>query len=52
MLVSPILHTAFGATAGCRYEISCSEYTIQSLKTKGLLHGGKAGVQRILTCHP
>ncbi len=50
MLVSPLLHTAFGATAGCRYELSCSEYAIQSCQTYGFLQGSKASVRRILSC--
>ncbi len=51
-LVSPMLHTAFGPTAGCRYEFSCSEYTIRALQRLGLIRGGAEGIRRIFSCHP
>ncbi|MEK7583124.1 MAG: membrane protein insertion efficiency factor YidD [Patescibacteria group bacterium] len=51
-MISPLLHTAFGPTGGCRYELSCSEYSIRSLRRLGLVDGGVASVRRLLTCHP
>ena len=50
-LISPLVHTAFGPTAGCRYEISCSEYAILSIRRYGIVKGGVLGVRRILTCY-
>ena len=38
--------------ATCRFEPTCSHYTIESLKKHGLLKGGWLAVKRILSCHP
>tara|TARA_Y100000816_G_scaffold281736_1_gene256585 strand:- start:713 stop:952 length:240 start_codon:yes stop_codon:yes gene_type:complete len=45
-LISPL----FGNS--CRYFPSCSEYSIESLKTYGLFKGLLLSVKRILSCHP
>ena len=45
-LISPFLgHT-------CRYLPTCSEYSIESLKTFGLFKGSFLSIKRILSCHP
>ena len=36
----------------CRYLPTCSEYSIESLKTFGLFKGTFLGLKRILSCHP
>ncbi|KAB1157710.1 membrane protein insertion efficiency factor YidD [Flavobacterium luteum] len=38
--------------ATCRFEPTCSNYTIEALKTHGLFYGGYLAVKRILSCHP
>ena len=45
-LISPL------TPATCRYQPTCSHYTIEALKTHGLLHGGKLAIKRIFSCHP
>ena len=45
-LVSPLL----GNT--CRYLPTCSDYSIEALKTYGLVKGIFMSTKRILTCHP
>ena len=45
-LISPILGNS------CRYLPTCSEYSIDALKTYGLLKGILLSLKRILTCHP
>ena len=45
-LISPL----FGNS--CRYLPSCSEYSIEALKTYGLLKGLYLSLKRILSCHP
>ena len=45
-LISPL----FGNS--CRYFPSCSEYSIEALKTYGLLKGLYLSLKRILSCHP
>ena len=46
MVISPYL------TPSCRYLPTCSEYTIECLKTYGLIKGMSKSTKRILSCHP
>ena len=36
----------------CRYEPTCSHYTLEALKVHGLFKGGFLGIKRIMSCHP
>ena len=45
-LLSPLLGNS------CRYFPSCSDYSIQSLKTFGFFKGLYLSLKRILSCHP
>jgi len=36
----------------CRYEPSCSQYTIEALKKRGLIVGLWLSLKRIFSCHP
>ena len=36
----------------CRFEPSCSEYTLQSIDKYGVIKGVALGAQRISKCHP
>ena len=45
-LISPLLGHS------CRYLPTCSEYSIEALKTYGLFKGILLILKRILTCHP
>jgi putative membrane protein insertion efficiency factor len=46
LLVSPIL------PANCRYQPTCSHYTVEALKKYGIFKGGWLGIKRISRCHP
>ena len=46
MIISPYL------TPSCRYLPTCSDYTIECLKTYGLIKGIAKSTKRILSCHP
>jgi putative membrane protein insertion efficiency factor len=46
IVISPYL------TPSCRYLPTCSEYTIDCLKTYGLIKGITKSIKRILSCHP
>ena len=45
-----ILSPLFGHT--CRYMPTCSEYSIEALKTFGFFKGIFMSTKRILSCHP
>jgi putative membrane protein insertion efficiency factor len=45
-LISPLLGNS------CRYLPTCSEYSIDALKTYGFLRGVFLSIKRILSCHP
>tara|TARA_B100000287_G_scaffold192221_1_gene181387 strand:- start:3 stop:254 length:252 start_codon:yes stop_codon:yes gene_type:complete len=45
-LISPMLGNS------CRYLPTCSEYSIEALKTYGLIKGILMSLKRILSCHP
>ena len=45
-LISPLLGHS------CRYLPTCSEYSIEALKTYGLFKGSFLSLKRILSCHP
>ena len=45
-LVSPLLGNS------CRYLPTCSEYSIEALKTFGFFKGLFLSIKRILSCHP
>ena len=38
--------------ANCRYQPTCSQYTIQAIEKYGVLSGIVRGAWRILRCHP
>ena len=45
-VISPLLGQS------CRYLPTCSEYSIECLKTHGLAKGTFLSLKRILSCHP
>ena len=45
-LISPL----FPST--CRYDPTCSHYSVEALKTHGLFRGGWLSIKRIFSCHP
>ena len=45
-LISPLLGHS------CRYLPTCSEYSIEALRTFGFLKGLLISLKRILSCHP
>ena len=45
-LISPLIGHS------CRYMPTCSEYSIEALKTFGFIRGTFISLKRILSCHP
>ena len=45
-LISPLIGPS------CRYLPTCSEYTIEALKTYGFIKGLLLSFKRIMSCHP
>ncbi|HWD94450.1 MAG TPA: membrane protein insertion efficiency factor YidD [Verrucomicrobiae bacterium] len=50
--LSPAKAYLFGPSAQCRFQPSCSQYTIDALKTHGALSGGWLAAKRVCRCHP
>jgi uncharacterized protein len=50
--VSPAQTFLFGATAGCRFTPSCSQYAVEAIREHGALAGGALAAKRICRCHP
>jgi len=50
--LSPAFHALGGATGGCRFQPTCSEYAAIAVSEHGLLRGGAMAVARLLRCHP
>ena len=46
LLLSPWLGS------GCRFEPTCSAYSLQALEQHGARHGSLLGARRLLRCHP
>jgi putative membrane protein insertion efficiency factor len=38
--------------SSCRFQPTCSHYTVEALKVHGLFHGGWLAIKRISSCHP
>jgi len=45
-LISPL------TPATCRYQPTCSQYTVEALQKHGLFRGGLLAIKRIFSCHP
>ena len=45
-LISPLLGNS------CRYFPTCSDYSIEALKTFGFFKGSYKSLRRIISCHP
>jgi len=45
-LISPLTPST------CRFQPTCSHYTVEALQKHGLFKGGRLAIKRIFSCHP
>jgi hypothetical protein len=50
IVFSPLIVSLIGH--GCRYEQSCSEYSLRAIEKFGLLKGTQLALKRVSHCHP
>jgi putative membrane protein insertion efficiency factor len=50
--VSPAQTFLFGATGGCRFTPSCSQYALDAVREHGAAAGAALAAGRICRCHP
>ena len=46
VIISPL------TPSSCRFQPTCSHYTVEALQKHGLLRGGRLAIKRIFSCHP
>ena len=51
-ILSPLKVALAGPGARCRFEPSCSEYALESIRVHGAFRGGRLALCRIARCHP
>jgi uncharacterized protein len=52
LTISPLQTFLFGATGGCRFTPTCSQYALEAVRARGALAGGWLAMKRICRCHP
>ncbi len=52
LTISPAQAVLFGATGGCRFTPTCSQYALEAVREHGALAGGALAAKRICRCHP
>jgi putative membrane protein insertion efficiency factor len=48
MTISPLLKYMFGG--GCKYKVTCSEYTVEVIEKYGIIKGTPMAIKRIINC--
>ena len=52
ILISPLLKSVFGIRRMCRYQVTCSDYAMQSIRSHGVIKGMSLSIKRLLSCQP
>jgi putative membrane protein insertion efficiency factor len=50
--ISPAQTFLIGATAGCRFTPTCSQYAVEAIRERGAFVGGALAAKRICRCNP
>jgi putative membrane protein insertion efficiency factor len=50
--ISPAQIFLFGATGGCRFTPTCSQYAMDAVRGRGAIAGSWLAARRICRCHP
>lgn len=50
--ISPAQTFLFGATSGCRFTPTCSQYAKEAIEEHGAMTGSLLAFKRICRCHP
>lgn len=49
-ILDGLLYSVFGFTYKCKYEESCSHYTLRQVQERGTIPGLKLGMKRVESC--
>ncbi len=52
LVLSPAQNFLFGATSGCRFTPTCSQFALEAVREHGAVAGGWLAARRICRCHP
>ncbi len=52
LALSPLKNALFGPGGSCRFTPTCSEFTLDAVRTHGAFHGTWLGLRRLFRCHP
>ena len=52
LVLSPLKNVLFGPGGSCRFTPTCSEFTLDAVRTYGAIGGTWLGLRRLLRCHP
>lgn len=50
--ISPLLGVLTGTPSACRFQPTCSEYAVESLRLHGVRRGMPLTLHRLCRCHP
>ncbi|HJN90843.1 MAG TPA: membrane protein insertion efficiency factor YidD [Verrucomicrobiota bacterium] len=50
--VSPVKNALFESGGSCRFTPTCSEFTLEAVRTHGTIRGVWLGLRRLARCHP